>query len=278
MITSVYIGTTRLDSATRILTSVKNLSFPFIQYSATRKSGFAGQSVSPSSFASYKFAFEFTIGGSSFSDLADQREIFTADLALALNENNQTLYIAKDNGVDLEIGLKGVDITADLDSRETVSSVYRIELESEYPFLKSQTITTTNVLVYGGGGMAIPMIIPMDMSMGGSNETIITQGGNAPAYPKFIFKGPLQNPSLSNVTTGEIFNLSYNLASGSDIIEVDTFLRTVVINPYVTPVNGRQYASGDFWIIPPGTNTVRLGSSVVGGSVDIVAQDHYYGL
>jgi hypothetical protein len=278
MITSVFIGSTQLDSPTRILTAVKNLSFPFIQYSATRKAGFGGQSVSPSNFASYKFAFEFTIGGTSFSDLASARETFTADLAQALSDNDQTLYINKENGVDLQIALKGVDITSDLDSRETISSVYRIELETEYPFLQSQILNTETGLVYAGGGMPIPMPIPMPMNSGGSNELTITQGGNAPAYPKFLFYGPLATPSLTNVTTGETLNLNYSLASGYNKILVDTFLRTVVIDPYLTPINGRQYASGDFWTLEPGVNVIHLGSSATGGKVEVMYRDHWYGL
>lgn len=278
MITSVFIGATQLDSATRILTSVKNLSFPFIQYSATRKAGFGGQSVSPSNFASYKFAFEFAIGGTGFSDLASAREGFTAILAQALSENDQTLYINKENGINLQIALKGVDITSDLDSRETISSVYRIELEAEYPFLQSQTLNTESAHVFAGGGMPIPMPIPMPMNSGGSNELIINQGGNAPAYPQFLFYGPLTNPSLTNVTTGQVFNLNYTLTSGYDKILVDTFLRTVLIDPYLTPINGRQYASGDFWTLEPGNNIIHLGSSVDGGRVEIIYRDHWYGL
>jgi hypothetical protein len=278
MITSIFLNTTQLDANDRILTSIKNLSFPFIQYSATRKAGFGGQSVSPSNFASYKFALEFTIGSTTFSGLATARETFTALIADALNAGTQTLFINKDNGTDLQIAIKGVDITSDIDSRETISSVYRIEMETEYPFLQDQFLVTSTAYVYGGGGMAIPMIIPMDMGGGGSNEITINQGGNAPAYPQFLFTGPLQNPSLMNVTTGETLNISYSLASGSNKILVDTFLRTVLIDPYITALNGRQYASGDFWVLPPGANVIRLGSSVIGGNCQIIARDHYYGI
>lgn len=276
MINTVTLGSIQLNSETRILTSVKNLSFPFIQYSATRKTGFAGQSVSPSNFASYKFAFEFTIGAGNFSDLATAREQFTADISQALSQTDQTLYISKSNGIDLQIELRGTDIQADLDSRETISSVYRIEFEAEYPFLQSQTEKSTIVGVFDGGGMAIPMDIPMDMSSGGTNEATITNDGNADAYPVFTFKGALTNPSLTNFTTGLTLNINQTLASASNQIVVDTFLRTVVINPGST--NGRQYSTGDFWTLIPGDNLVRLGSALDGGTCTVFYRDHYLGL
>lgn len=276
MIDSVFLGPTELTTPTRILTRVTNLTFPFIQFSATRKSGFAGQSVSPSNFASYKFAFEFTLGGNTFAQLAQEREDFTALLGLILSQGENLLQINKTNGTDTQIEILGVDIDSNIDAREANTSVFRIELEAEYPFLQDQTEQNESVLVFSGGGMEIPMPIPMDMSMGGLNEVTITNGGNADAFPLFTFTGALGTPSLTNITTDKTFNLSTSLASPTDIIIVDTFLRTVIINPGGT--NGRRFASGDFWTLAPGDNLIRLGSGIGTGSCLVTFRDHYYGI
>ena len=276
MITSIYLGSIQLDTNKRVLSSIRNLSFPFIQYSAIRKGSFAGQSISPSNFASYKLALEFTVAGSSFANLADEREQFVADLAEILAEGSELLKINKSNGVNTQVEIKGVDIDADADARDPITAKFRIEMEAEYPFLQSQTLQTVTGMVFSGGGMPVPMPVPMDMSAGGANEFYATNNGNAEAYPVFKFYGPLTSPSLTNFTTGKTLNINYNLSSPSDIMIVDTFLRTVLILPANS--NGRRYVSGEFWTIKPGVNAIRLGSGNPAGTVDVIFRDHYYGI
>ena len=276
MIISVFLGSVQLDTVDRALSSIRNLSFPFIQYSAIRKAGFAGQSISPSNFASYKFSLEFTIVGGTFADLATKRQQFVADLAQIITQGEQTLKINKSDGVNVQVAIKGIDIDADLDARDPVTSRFRIEMEAEYPFLQSQILKAFPANVFIGGGMSIPMGIPMDMSIGGQNEITIDNDGNADAFPIFEFTGPLTTPSLTNTTTDKVFNLSASLASASDKIVVDTFLRTVVILPANS--NGRRFASGDFWTVAPGNNLIRLGGSPTTGFVTITFRDHYFGI
>lgn len=278
MIEAVILGTTQLDNTKRFVTGIRNPTFPNISYTSAKKGGFAGQSVSIGNFQSYQLIMEWQIVGNTLSELADQRDAFAKTLGEIIRQGIQTLKIDRANGTDLQIDVNAVKITGDIQSTDVTSSKLLVEFATEYPFLQSQTEKTDDVHIFTGGGMSIPMPIPMDMAVGGSNDVIIANDGTYSAFPVFEFFGPLQNPSLANITTGETFNLNLSLPTSSDSVVVDTFLRTVILNPGGT--NARQYASGEFFTLEPGNNLLHLGAGIFNaqGKITVKFRDHYLGL
>lgn len=278
MITSIFLDGTELTSANRFVQSIRNGAFSDIDFSDTKRGGFEGRTISPGKFISYKFVIEWVIVGSSFSDLATQRENFVKLLAAVVSAGGKTLKINKANGVNVQIEIKGIDVLSDVATSDPLNSRILTEMQAEYPFLRSQTETINTAFIFSGGGMPIPMPIPMDMSAGGSNELIVFHGGNYPAYPVFRFSGPLSNPSLNNLTTGKILNVNVSLVDAGDILEVDIFLRSAIKVPAGT--NVRQFITGDFWTLAVGNNNIHLGNpsfNAVGKCI-ITFRDTYAGI
>jgi hypothetical protein len=278
MINNVYLGTDQLDSAHRILQAIRNLTFPEISYQSVKRGGYPGQKLSVGKPRSYKFSTEWIVIGDTFSDLATQRQSFAEILGKILEDGGKTFKINKANGVNIQIEVKAITVAGDISANDPLMSNMLVELEAEYPYLQSQTEQSTDINIFNGGGMSIPMSIPMSMGVGGANEVILTNGGNAAAYPTFIFYGPLQNPSLTNLTTGKTFSLAYNLTDSSQYIVVDTFNRTVML--YSGGVNVRAYVSGDFWTIARGANTVHLSAGTYNtqGKCTVKFRDHFLGI
>ena len=278
MITSVYLGTDQLDSSHRILQAIRNLTFPDISYQSVKRGGYPGQKLSVGKPRSYKFSTEWIVIGDTFADLANQREDFAEILGKILEEGSKTFKINKANGVNVQIDVKGLSIAGDLSASDPLMSNMLVEVESEYPYLQSQTEQSTDIHIFNGGGMSIPMSIPMSMGVGGANEVSLVNNGNAAAYPIFYFYGPLQNPSLTNLTTGKTFSLAYNLTDSSQYIAVDTFNRTVVL--YSGGVNVRGVVSGDFWTLARGANTVHLSAGTYNtqGKCTVKFRDHFLGI
>jgi len=278
MITNVYLGSDQLNTDKRILQAIRNLTFPDITYQGAKRGGFSGQKLSIGKPRSYKFATEWALVGDTFSDLATQREDFLEILGKILEDGSKTFKINKANSVNIQIDVKTVKVTGDLSAEMPLASKLLIELEAEYPYLQDQTLQTTSINIFSGGGMSIPMGIPMSMGVGGTNEVTLTNNGNAVAYPVFQFYGPLNNPSLTNLTTGKTFGLTYNLTDSSQYIEVDTFNHTVVL--YAGGVNVRAYASGDFWTLARGANIVHLSAATYNtqGKCTVKFRDHYLGI
>lgn len=278
MIEAVILGTTQLDNNKRFVTGIRNPTFPNISYTSAKKGGFVGQSVSIGNFASYQLVMEWQIVGNTLAELADLRDDFAKTLGEIIRQGVQTLKIDRANGTDLQIDVNAVKITGDIQSTDITSSKLLVEFATEYPFLQSQIEQEDNVHIFTGGGMSIPMPIQMDMSVGGSNDVNIDNGGTYSAFPIFIFYGPLSNPSLANITTGETLNLNMTLLTSSDFVVVDTFLRTVVLNPGGT--NARQFVSGEFFTLEPGNNLLHLGAGLFNtqGKAMVKFRDHYLGL
>ena len=146
----------------------------------------------------------------------------------------------------------------------------------------SQELHTQQVNIFEGGGMAIPMAIPTDMGVGGSVETQITNAGGISAFPFWVINGTIDDPTISNQTTGESFSLNYTLTTTSERIEVDVENRTVLYfaTPGATGLNIRQYFSGDWFELTPGNNTIKLvvaDTSDTGNAV-VTWRDAYIGI
>lgn len=278
MIISIFLGSTELTSNNRFVQSIRNMGFPDIDYSTVKKGGFTGKKISPGKFSSYKIVIEWQIVGTSFSDLATQRENFILLLGKIISSGSQTLKINKANGVNIQVDVKAVDVFSDPDAADPLNARVLTEMEAEYPFLRSQTESSSDVFIFSGGGAAIPMVIPLDMSVGGINEATITQNGNYEAYPVFTFVGPLSNPTIANLTTGKTLNINTSLASAGDMLEVDIFLRTAKLLP--SGANVRQFVTGDFWTLAVGSNLIHLGSGSFNsvGKCSIKFRDTYLGV
>ena len=126
------------------------------------------------------------------------------------------------------------------------------------------------------------MAIPMDMSVGGSVESAVANIGNFSSFPFFTIFGSIQDPTVSNQTTGESFSLDYTLTTATERIEIDVENRTVLYYsaPNAAPVNIRQYFSGDWFELQPGNNTIKLVVSDTAdtGYLNVEWRDAYIGI
>ena len=159
---------------------------------------------------------------------------------------------------------------------------FKLDLFAPSLYLVGQTLLSSDIFVFFGGGMEIPMAIPMSMNQSGSSVTELTNSGNVSSYPIYTLFGPLTNPTFTNLTTGKSFTLNYTLSSSSENITIDTIKRTVIYRPTQNgnPTNIRQYFSGDFVTLVPGVNQVKLSNSNYNNQAfcRVVWRDSYSGI
>ena len=278
MIDGIYLEDTALTNEKRFCTAIRNLNFPEVDWSSSKKGGFYGRTLSEGKLVSNRFATEFQITGVDFGDLATEREDFIRLIGAVISGGGKLLKIDKANGTDLQVVVQGVDVSGDVSFADPLNSAMLIEWETEKPVLESQTEKTEEVLIFTGGGTPVPMPIPLNMGVGGSNELVTSNDGTYPAFPVFTFQGPLTNPTLINVTTGLSISINYTLNTASDKIEIDTYSRTCKFIPSDLPA--RQYVSGDFWLMDLGENIIHLGSGSTNpnGKCIITYRDTFIGI
>ena len=278
MITDIRLDGEQLTNGKRFCQAIRNLNFPEVDWSSNKKGSFFGRNLSKEKIVSNRFAMEFQVVGDDFSDIADQRESFVEIISRVISDGEALLEIDKSNGVKVQANVRGIDLSGDTNFADPLNAKMLVEFETERPFLESQTLYEENGFIFQGGGTPVPMPIPLDMSVGGTNELSLDVAGNYEAFPIFTFYGLLVNPSLYNASTDKLFNLNLTLNSASDIVEVDTYYRVVRYLPSLG--NARQYASGDFWTLTNGINLIHLGSGNVNpyGKVKITYRETFLGI
>lgn len=275
MIIGLTLGGVSLISQQWNLQAFKNGSFPATVYTRSKRGGKNGSKLITPTFSSYQFVIDFQIVGTSFADLALQRDIFLGILGTVHSAGIQRLIITRSDGGQRYIDVKAIEVTGDLTTDDGTSSFIEVTLEAEYPFLQNITQTSQDVTIFNGGGWALPVGIPFDMSANHSTLISINNLGNYPAYPVFTFIGALTNPSITNNTTGKTLSLAQTLADSTASVIIDSYLGTVLLEP--SGNNGRQYVSGDFWTVPVGSSTVTLGNANTtdGGKCVITFKDTF---
>lgn len=183
---------------------------------------------------------------------------------------------------DLELQAQVYVKKLKFDDQEMTFGEYQLDLFAPDIRLLSQSEHQQQMNIFSGGGMPIAMPIPMSMAAGGLIETQIENLGSIGAFPFITIFGTIENPTITNQTTGEAFSLTYTLTTAAQFITVDVENRTVLYyaDETTAPVNIRDKFSGDWFEIASGVNSLKL---VVADNADtgyalIVWRDAYLGV
>lgn len=112
-------------------------------------------------------------------------------------------------------------------------------------------------------GLVFPLVFPLDFGTPGETGNIsATNFGDAPTHPLFTITGPCSNPSIINVTTGDILEYDIDLSS-TDVLYVDTQQGTVTLNGRTAnrlyTATPRSQPEGSF-VLRPGSSSLAFRS------------------
>lgn len=96
--------------------------------------------------------------------------------------------------------------------------------------------------------------------------------GTTPVYPVTItITGPVSNPRVTNVSTGEYIEVDVSLASSSDQLNIIYDKDTLDINVNGVNITSKLTTASTLWKIQPGTNSIQLsGTTVSTGAIAVV--------
>jgi len=277
MITTIAINGLTIGTYTSgyLFDTLNGFGSPDVKVSIKEKGAYHGADLGNYNYGKRGFSLEGRIVGDDTTDYAEKRRAL--EQAVDLYDGLQTVTIVTKDGLTLVVD---VIITSAIDmpyeAGQAIMSNYRLEFAAPYPFIKGNADITETVPVHTGGGAEIPAELPLEIGQGGTGDTTVTNDGNAKAFPIIKIYGAIENPSISNQTRGESLGLTYTLNSTTDYIEIDTYNRTILLNGIT---NIRQYFTGDFIVLNPGDNTIRLSAaSYAGGYAEIIYRDSYLGI
>jgi len=226
-------------------------------------------------FKNKVFSIGLMIVGTSVVDLIEKRALLYKYLTVDNYSNDDKIQFefVMANGQSLLLSGILKDLTDDLTTDQINASPINFVIETEYPFLVSKQQYQIRIPIATGGGGAVPMTIPLDMSAGAANYTPISNGGNVFAYPTMRFTGLLTNPVILDVLKSKSLAIAATISGGA-YYDIDTYQRTVLDN---VGNNKLDKLTGEFLVINPGENRFKLSTDNAGdtGYVDVTYAYHY---
>ncbi|MGE0138663.1 MAG: hypothetical protein AB7R77_12650 [Ilumatobacteraceae bacterium] len=143
----------------------------------------------------------------------------------------------------------------------------RLEFKALDPRLYSASTTDAalTLATVAGTGMTFPLTF--DLSFGGALSGGIVTATNAGLFATpwvATLNGDLVNPTLENVTTGEILSFTGTLNAGETLV-IDQAARTVLLNGTSSRYSWVDVGS-TFFDLEPGDNQIRLAADSGSGS------------
>lgn len=151
------------------------------------------------------------------------------------------------------------------DTTQGVIAGITVQYFSTDPRLYSLTETGTALSVpTSTSGMTFPESPPITFGAGSSASETITNLGTFDSPPRATLVGPLTNPQLENVTTGQILALTGSLASG-ETMHINFLNRTVLLEGTASRYSWVDDPNG-WWMLQPGDNEIRLNGTGAGSA------------
>ncbi|NMB82227.1 MAG: hypothetical protein GYA14_10455 [Ignavibacteria bacterium] len=279
MITNVYLNGVEITGANTKIASVRDSISASIDVSDYKRGGRSGVALSTPYYRNFVISMEFWIFGSSTSDLVDKRDSFMSYLRLVADkssEQKKTLGFKMANGITKEIPVIISDVRSEITPQNLQHSIVTVVVRTELEYFVKSVGANKTIGIYQGGGMAVPMKVPMDMGnpLGGSN-IVITNNGNSEFYPIVRVDGYLSGFVLKNNTTNKSIEYSGTLNS-SQFLYLDMYNRVALLN---STTNALADISGEWWYLAPGDNEILLiTTSGSGGAEFLDYKDAYRGL
>ncbi len=126
-------------------------------------------------------------------------------------------------------------------------------------------------------GFGFPFDFPFGFGAGGVvGQTVATNDGTWTTLPVVTINGPITNPELVNLTTGESLVLAITLGP-TDSLVLDFVARTITLNGTASRYSALQIGSV-WWELQPGANALELiGSGFAAGTVATVVFQSAWG-
>lgn len=117
--------------------------------------------------------------------------------------------------------------------------------------------TASSGLPSNAGGMTFPMTFPLTFGASASGGTVLVDNQGTYSTPVvFRLDGPVTNPRISNLTTGQTLDLTIDIVAGDHLI-LDSRSRAVLLNSTASRYLALT-GSSDWFDLAPGVNEITF--------------------
>lgn len=213
----------------------------------------------------------------SWSGVVTDDNVFTKRRSALASMNQgglKTLKFTTYDDIELQAQIEVLNIVMPYTHR--VSEFLVEVVAPDYRFYSQALVSSSTGVTSTGGGMPVPAAIPAPIGGTTTAPLSVTNSGTTTTYPIITITGPGTNFSVSNIDTGETFQLNLTLTSGESVV-IDTLARTAY--------KGNQNVFGSFvgdWLsLQTGVNRITFNAqtgSTGSTQVSIQHRHAYLGL
>jgi len=214
-----------------------------------------------------------TIYGTTVSDYFEKK----ADLlrAFCVDPDDRTLTVTNWNGTSRSTEayvLQQPRIV--LKTGEVTFADFSLVLICPEPFWASDSATTYTINLSESGGTPVSSPVPSPVGSGTSDRATVINSGDIDSFASFTISGACTNPTVSNLTTGESFQLTGTYLAG-DVVTIDK--PQAGLSVLKNGSNIMSSFTGTFFKMAVGNNIIRFTSSVYNSAteLEIVFYDKY---
>lgn len=132
----------------------------------------------------------------------------------------------------------------------------------------SELQTAVASLPAGNGGLSWPITWPTSWGSSSGGGTILaTNAGNFETRPVITIFGPVDNPTIANVTSGQSLTFAITVNTGDSLV-IDLSAKTVLYYVGGTGLGGNRIgtmnrSTSQWWVLVPGTSTIQYTANTV---------------
>lgn len=223
-------------------------------------------------------------GGESEYDegLRTMRRVANLELAQADNlaDDGYVPYIFTDSDGQRQIFMKVLYVDLPETTRKGLVQPFRFICKVKDPTIygyPSKTASTQGTDPTTLGGTAVfPFSFPI--IFGASTVTVsnvANNEGDIPGYPAAItVVGPINNPTITNTTTGEYITVATNLATASNVLTITYDKDSLIVTADGVSVLNSVSSGSTYFKLEPGENVITLSGSTIGSGA-YVSMNYY---
>jgi hypothetical protein len=203
---------------------------------------------------------ELKIVGTSFDDMSSKRQVLSRIFNPKCGEGELTLGIGSRS---LIANVVSDFIPKFSGTTEGFGENFQrclLQVTAHQPYW-TEKLKVSKALKAYQGNFSVPFSFPMEFGISGE-KTILSNTGHVDTPVTIEIQGPVVNPQVRNLTTGQVFRINKSVSS-NEVIHIDTTpmaKRVEVIRDGLTIMSVMgwvDYAVSDFWQLVPGDNEIE---------------------
>lgn len=172
------------------------------------------------------------------------------------------------DNTDKELYVKVLYVDLPESSRGGIKQPFKLWCKLKYPVIFSQSTNSTTLgssTATITGGSDLPFVLPVVLgSTTYSSNGSISNDGTIGTYPTITVYGPINQPRITNTTTGEYLEFNTNLGSSSNVLRIIYDQDSLTAEVDGNSVINTQTSGSTYFKLVPGINNLTLSGATVG--------------